>query len=411
VQTYLSLLQRRSQFRYVWLAEVISLFGDWFNTIATVMIVNRYAPSGLAVSGLFLARSLPPFFAGPIAGVVADRFNRKTVLIASDLLRALIVLGFLLVNSAERLWLVYVLSMAQFVVSAFFEPARSAIVPDLVEKDELIAANTLSSVTWSAMLALGAAVGGLVAAGFGVQIALSIDALSFLASAALIGRSVVRPRAALSAPTSGWRDFVDGLAYVRARPDIGLIATIKGFGQIGSMDVIAAVLAERTFPLGQEGGGAFGLMLAAVGVGTVLGPLVGNRFHDNTAAKLQRAITGGYILIVIGWWVVGVSPSLPLVLLGFLLRGMGGSLNWTYSDILIQLKVPSHFLGRVFALNLAFFTLMLSISVWTSGYLMDHFQVDPRQLAFGLGLASVLPLAMWAWATRSATAIPVGEVH
>ena len=116
---YLSFLQLRSKFRSLWLAQVISLTGDWFNTIASVIIVNRYAPSGLALGSLFMARALPPFLLGPVAGVVADRFDRRKVLVLSDVLRAGIVLGFLLVDRPERLWLLYVLTVLQFSVSAF----------------------------------------------------------------------------------------------------------------------------------------------------------------------------------------------------------------------------------------------------------------------------------------------------
>ena len=111
MNTYLSFLQRRPKFRSLWLAQVISLSGDWFNTIASVIIINRYAPSGLAVGGLFIARALPPFLLGPLAGVVADRFDRRKILILSDVLRAGIVLGFLLVDRPERLWLLYVLTV------------------------------------------------------------------------------------------------------------------------------------------------------------------------------------------------------------------------------------------------------------------------------------------------------------
>jgi len=404
MRTYLSLLSRRPQFRMLWFAQVISLFGDWFNAIATVMIVNRFAETGVAVSWLFIARSLPPFFAGPLAGVIADRFNRKTVLIVADILRAIIVLGFLLVTSAAWLWLAYVLSALQFVVSAFFEPARSALVPEVVAEDELIVANTLSSVTWSAMLAVGGAVGGLVAAGLGAETALIIDSVTFVLSALLIARVSVGPgKAAVHTVASGWQDFIDGLAYVRQNPPVGWVATVKGLGQTGSVDVISAVLAARVFPVGAEGGGAFALMLMAFGIGTVIGPLVGNRLHDGTARKLDEAILGGFVLIVIGWLVVGLAPTLELVLVGWVLRGMGGSINWTYSDILIQMKTPSQFLGRVFALNLAIFTLLMSASTWASGELLDRFQLDPRTLSLWLSAASLLPVALWMWKLRQPT--------
>ncbi|MCP5099079.1 MAG: MFS transporter, partial [Chloroflexi bacterium] len=255
MQQYLTLLQKRPQFRYLWLAAVVSFAGDWFNTIATVILVSRYTESTVAVGALFVARSLPPFLLSPIAGVFADRFSRKKVLITTDILRFFIVLGFLFVNGAEDAWLIYALTIAQFVVSSFFEPARAAILPGLVVGgDELLAANTLSSITWSAMLTLGAALGGLVAGFFGVPIAILIDAATFLLSAYFIWRVQVAPR---TEPTgeqaTGWQDMLEGFKYVRQHKRTALTATVKAFTQIGSPDIMIAVYAAQIFPMGEDG--------------------------------------------------------------------------------------------------------------------------------------------------------------
>lgn len=400
MQAYLALLQTRPQFRRLWLAELISLLGDWFNTIAAVMLVNRHSGSALAVGGLFLARSLPPFLAGPLAGVVADRFDRRQVMIVADLLRAGIVLAFLLVDRPERLWLIYALSAAQFVVSAFFEPARAAFVPALVAETELLRANTLSSVTWSAMLALGAALGGLTTAAVGASAALLIDAGTFLVSAALLGGIRTMARAGAAHPLGGWADFVAGLRYTHSQAGLRWVALVKGLGQIGSVDVMAAIFAARVFPVGQDGAAALGLLLAANGLGAVLGPVLGNRFHDHSARQLRRAIQGGFVMIVLGWLLLGLAPALPVALVAFFVRGVGGSLNWTYSDVLLQMQVADRFLGRVFSLNLAFFTLLLSVSVWLNGYVLDRWALDPRQVALGLAGLSLGPALLWLWILR-----------
>jgi len=275
MREYLSFLRLRPAFRSLWLAQVISLTGDWFNTIASVIIVSRYTASGLAVGSLFLARALPPFLLSPVAGVVADRFDRRKVLILSDVLRAGVVSCFLLINGPEDLWLLYVLTVLQFSVSAFFEPARAALVPALVESDELLTANTLSSITWSAMLTLGGAIGGLTASLFGVQVSLVVDALTFLASAAFL-LTIQRPFQANPVPSleSGWQNFVDGMNYVRKDLDVGLVTLVKALGQVGSFDIIAALYASHVFRQGQEGATTLGLMFTAFGVGAVLGPLI-----------------------------------------------------------------------------------------------------------------------------------------
>jgi len=401
VNTYLTLLKLRPKYRSLWLAQVISLTGDWFNTIASVIIINRYAASGLAVGGLFIARALPPFLLGPVAGVVADRFDRRKILIASDLLRAAIVLCFLLVDRQERLWLLYALTVLQFSVSTFFEPARAALTPALVETDELLNANTLASVTWSAMLTFGGAIGGLTASLFGVRVSLMVDSASFLASAILVLSISGQFRSqAAHALESGWKNFVDGLNYVRQNLDVGLVTLVKALGQVGSFDIIAALYAARVFREGQEGATTLGLMFTAFGVGAVIGPLIANRLSDSSATWLRRAILGGFVCMPLAWLIVGVAPSLPIALLGCVLRGMGGSINWTYSDVLLQISVPDHLLGRVFAFDFAVFTLAVSISLWLTGFITDEFHLAPRIIVLILAAGSLAPLAVWSAALR-----------
>ena len=398
---YFSFLQLRPKFRALWLAQVISLTGDWFNTIASVIIVNRYTASGLAVGGLFIARALPPFLLGPVAGVVADRFDRRKVLVLSDVLRAGIVLCFLLIDGPEDLWLLYVLTILQFSVSAFFEPARAALVPALVENDELLTANTLSSITWSAMLTLGGAIGGLTASLFGVRVSLIVDAASFLASAALVLTIPGHFQAgAAHALEGGWHNFVEGMSYVRKDLDVGLVTLVKALGQVGSFDIIAALYASHVFRQGQEGATTLGLMFTAFGVGAVLGPLISNRFGNSSTIWLRRAILGGFVCMPLAWLIVGTAPALPVALVGCVLRGVGGSINWTYSDVLLQMTVPNHLLGRVFAFDFAIFTLAVSISLWMTGFVTDAFHLNPRTIVLLLAAGSLLPLAIWGAALR-----------
>lgn len=400
--SYLALLRQRPQFRTLWLASLISMMGDWFNTIASVILVNRYTDTGVAVGALFLARALPPFLMGPFAGVVADRFNRKTILIATDILRAFIVLGFLLVDRPERAWLIYALSIAQFVVSAFFEPARAAILPTLVKGEaELLTANTLSSATWSAMLAFGAAIGGFTAALFGANTALVIDALTFLLSATLVWQITAVSLPTTDEASNGWLDFIDGLRYVRQHHDVGLFTLVKALGQIGSADILIAIYAERIFPgVGQEGAGALGLMFAAAGVGAILGPIIGNYVTDGSIKALRQAIGVGFIALVVGWVIFGWSPSLPVAMLGLMIRFMGGSLNWTYSSVLLQIKVPDRYLGRVFALDFAIFTLAMAAAVWFTGLALDQTNLTPRQISLIMAAGSLFPIMFWAITSR-----------
>jgi hypothetical protein len=169
-------------------------------------------------------------------------------------------------------------------------------VPSLVKSDELLTANTLASITWSAMLTLGGAIGGLTASLFGVHVSLIVDALTFLASAALLltVQGTFQTNAAHSLQ-SGWQNFVDGMNYVRKDLDVGLVTVVKALGQVGSFDIIAALYASHVFRQGQEGATTLGLMFTAFGVGAVIGPLISNRFGESHALWLRRAILAGFV--------------------------------------------------------------------------------------------------------------------
>src|ERR1041384_5025775 len=183
---YIDLLRRNRSFRQLWLGQVVSQMGDWFDTIALYTIILKLTGSGRDIGLLLVARFVPSFFFGPISGVIADRFSRRTIMIVSDILRAVVVLGFLIVRRPDQLWIIYVLTVFQLGLSTFFEPAKTAAIPSIVEDRVLVAANAISSVTWSAMLTLGAAMGGFITSWFGTNAAFILDAASYVLSAVLI---------------------------------------------------------------------------------------------------------------------------------------------------------------------------------------------------------------------------------
>jgi predicted MFS family arabinose efflux permease len=199
---------------------------------------------------------------------------------------------------------------------------------------------------------------------------------------------------------SGWQNFIDGLNYVKKNLDVGLVTLVKAMGQVGSFDIISALYAARVFREGQEGATTLGLMFTAFGVGSVIGPIISNWLGDSTTVWLRRAILGGFVCMPLAWLIVGTAPALPVVLAGCVLRGAGGSINWTYSDVLLQMTVPNHLLGRVFAFDIALFTLAVSISLWLTGFITDAFHLGPRTIVLLLALGSLGPLFVWGAALR-----------
>ncbi len=184
--------QRNPQFRKLWLSQLISQAGDWLSRIAVLTLIGQLAGAeeALAVGVLFSVelaiRLLPTAAFGPLAGPVADRLPRRLVMVSSDVLRAVVVLGLLAVEQKEDLWLLYALLLAQMSLAIFFNSARSGAVPSTVPPDELHEANTLSAATWSVMLALGTSLGALLLKVFDVSDIFVIDAATYLVSAALL---------------------------------------------------------------------------------------------------------------------------------------------------------------------------------------------------------------------------------
>lgn len=405
---YIRLLRSNPDFTKLWAAQVVSLLGDWFNTIVISALIVVYTDGtnyqGIAISGYLITRLIPPLLMRPYAGVLADRFDRKRLLIISDTLRALAVLGLLFTTQGrEYLPLIYVFTTLQFLLSSIFEPARNAIMPSVLYRDQLVIGNTLSSVTWSAMLAIGAIIGGIVAELFGIQTALIIDAGTFLLSALIVMTLTVpdTPRSEIGQEQrvvidKAKRTFMDGIRYIRKNPATAAAIFVKAGQSFTSVDTILIIYGTSVFVLGEQGTTSMAILWSAFGVGAIIGPLITNRFSDESVRMLRRLIVVGYAMIVIGWVLWGLSPSLELLALAVVIRAMGSSINWTYSSIIIQKIVPDEYLGRMFSLDFAGFEMIMAVSVTVTGILIDTIKIDNIQtIVFGFAVVAIIPLIIW----------------
>ena len=411
---YVSLLSQNRNYRLLWLGYVVSQLGDWLNLIASAALVANLTGAGVAISYLFLARFLPLFLFSPLAGVLADRYDRRQVLIASDVLRAVTVLGFLLVREADDLWLIYVLTTLQFALSAIFTPARTAMLANIVQPRQLVPANALDSLTWSTMLAFGALLGGVVAAVLGIAEAFILDALTFLVSAILISRisaPVVRqvaPSTPEVATGAGWFNFLDGLRYLRTQPFLLGVSLVKAGGALawGAVNVIEVTFAEEIFPLSVPGlatiipemdGGtaALGLFYFISGLGTGLGPLLLRRWLGDAPQRLRWAIAAGFGFIALGIFSLSMAPTVGWFSLGTLTRTVGSGTVWVFSAALLQMMVPDRFRGRVFAFEFALLTLTQSLSIFWAGYGQDILGLTVRQVGLTVGWTAVLMGLLW----------------
>lgn len=391
----LRLLVENRAYGRLWAAQAVSLVGDWFTLIALGVLISRETKgSGLAVSALLLAQLLPAVAVGPLAGVLADRFDRRRLLIATDLVRAVLVLLFIPAAGAGSLPCLYVLAGLHFGVSTVFEPARSALMPHLVRPQELVAASTLSSVTWSMMAAVGGIVGGSILSMIGIRAAFLVDALTFLASGLLIAAVPSPPRAdPRPVGLTARPRFVDGLRYAAAHPVTGATLLVKAINGVAVVDTFMVLYATRFFMVGENGAGSLGLLYGSFGVGAILGPLLLNVVNDGTASRMRRLIVVGSALISSGLFLLGAAPALWVASLAIVLRGMGGSANWTYSTIILQKTVPDHVRGRLFAIDLGNAQLAAAVASVLGGFGIDR--VGVRPIVWLAAAVSLGPLALW----------------
>ena len=399
---YIDLLRRNRSFRQLWLGQVVSQMGDWFNTIALYTIILQLTGSGRDVGLLLVARFVPSFFFGPIAGVVADRFSRQKIMIVSDLLRALVVLGFLFVRSADQLWIIYVLTVFQLGLSTFFEPAKTAAIPSIVEDRELVPANAISSVTWSAMLTIGAAIGGIITDGFGTDVAFILDAGTYLLSAALIASIRVpkrkkRERQKISlSRLLGIGETIEGIKYVMERPRVLAMLLVKpAWGIGGGILTLLAVFGERIFPVGKGAAGGIGVLFAARGIGTAVGPIVARRLAGEGVKRMQASIGIAFLIGGVFYIAFGSTTSFVFALIVLGIAHCGGSILWVFSTVMLQRSVVDNFRGRVFAAELALLTLTMAASNYATGELLDRFGIHPRLVTIGIGVFFMMPGFAW----------------
>ncbi len=421
---YILLLRSNPGFALLWSAQIISLTGDWFNTIVLSTLVARFTDgSGLAVSLYLMARFLPPLIVGPFAGVLVDRFDRQRILVFSNIARTGVVLFFLFAMTPDHLWLIYFLTILQFILSALFEPGQSAITPSLVPREDLVLANTLSSITWSAMLALGAIIGGIVAAIFGAELALVFDALTFALAAGLIAMIKFPEKAQQEQDEQSEEtgSLIEGLRHVIKNPATSTILMIKGGGSIGNIDTLITIYATQVFIHQVDSQLSLGIMFSAFGLGAVIGPLILNHFHNGLVGQMSRLIIVGFACNVLGWLLMGTAQSLVPIITALIIRGIGSSSNWTYSSVIIQKTVPDRYLGRIFSLDMAVFQLITVISIIVHGAIIDLLTNNARldlflrvpevifhaDIPLRWGAITTSELSPVAWYTAAASFVPL----
>jgi predicted MFS family arabinose efflux permease len=399
-----SLLRRNRDFRKLYVASIISFGGDWFLFVALGGLILQVTGTATSVAFLIVSQELPIFLVTPWAGWVVDRFNRKRVMIVCDVARVAICVTFLLVGP-ENLWLAYLLIASLSIFTAVFDPASSAATPNLVDASDLGVANAMNGSVWGTMLAVGAALGGVIATIFGRDTAFLVDAASFAASALLL--SGIRRR------FSEDREHEEHVGVVSAtvetaryaREDHRVLALLSvkfGFGLAAGVLALIAVFAREVFHGGDIG---FGLLMASRGVGALVGPFLGHRIAGKDRERLLPAIALALGVFGLGYLALGLMPTLGLAAVAILVAHLGGGAQWMLSTYGLQRLVPDRIRGRIFAFDYAFITLSLAISSLVAGSLSDA--LGPREAVMIVGGIALAWAAVWWLLTKNVRRTPI----
>lgn len=387
----ISVLVRNRDFRRLFAADLIGLGADWFVQIPLLSLLLELTGSG-AWGALILAADVGVIaLLQPYAGVIADRFDRRRILLTADVAMAVATLALLLVRTSAAAWLAVGAIAVIAVAKAFFVPAASAALPNVVDADDLPAANALSGSAWGTMLVVGASLGGIASALVGPYWCFGISSALCILAAAQIAR-VRRPLQAARPATKP--EIGEAVRYIRKHPRVASLVTVKaavglGNGVLTAFPLLAAV--HGAGPLG------VGLLFAARGLGALIGPFVLRRVLSHRSWLLPGLAVSMSVYGLM-YLAVGAAPWFPLTVGFVVCAHVASGGNWMMSNFALQAEVPDALRGRVFATDVMLALLSVAVSQLIVGAFIDS--VDPRVLVAICGAVTLVYAAGWAAVTR-----------
>jgi len=399
IRPYIDLVSQNRDYRRLWLSQIISNFGDWFGILAVYALITRYSDSEFLLGLIIVVKMMSLASFSPFAGYLTDRFNRRRIMIMCDLLRGVIVTGLLLVVSYDTLWLAYVLTALQMMLSAVFEPAKTSSIPNVTTKEELVDANVLSAASWSIIFTLGMGFGGLATAWLGTDLVFILDAGTYVLSAWFIFRAVIPQEEMSEAELKRTRNpltgIKEGFQYLFENHQVLRPTLAKACYTmfLGALTYMLILVSEDVLMMGSVG---IGLLYASRGVGTGIGPVIGRRIFDQEEDWVRAMglcmIFGGLM-----YSVVGLTTSFAIMMIFVFIAHAASGANWVMSTVLLQRRTTDTFRGRIFSTEWLLFTLAQSASVMMASWILENnwLTIQQTMVVFALGLAIVG--MVWHW--------------
>lgn len=399
MSAFADLLRTNRNYRFTWSGQVVSEVGDHFNNIAVLSLAMEHGHPGLVVTGVFLSRALANLTAGPIAGVLLDRMNRKRIMIASDLARAVIALGFIICLTYKADWLIFLLSAMLMFASPFFTSGRASILPSIATPEELHVANTMTQTTSWASLTIGAFLGA-IGAHSGYEIAFSFNALSFIVSAACISQlkraQGFKPAGLEKKQKTGVLQYREGLRYMKSTPLVAGIALISvGWASGGgAAQILFSLFGEKVFHAGPMG---IGVIWGCAGIGLLIGGAIGYYLGKRlTFVQYKRTIALVYLLHGGAYVLFSQMPTLAwaCVFIALSRGAVAVSSVMNFSQLLRH--VEDRYRGRVFATMESITWSVMMLSMMAAG--AASISYSPRVIGMWSGIISSTTAFFWTWA-------------
>lgn len=381
---YVQILKNNHSFRRLFIAQELSYIGDWFTVIALFILAGEASDnSPLAIAGVLATRSFSLAAMTPFTGMLADRYSRKGLMICSDLAACLVLLIVLQFDLLNNLSSVYFLAVTMVAAKSIFDPAQYAYLPNICNDEELLTANALGSGGWSLALGIGASIGGLTIAEYGITTALWIDALTFLASAICImtlpfGGPDTTERESMSVKIVT-KEITDGWKYILTTPDVRRLVIAKAlWSSGGGAQIFLLILIGMEAGFGDIAAG-IGILFMARGFGSGFGPMAGRPLMRNNFLRpyligLAVGISGIFYAII------SLMEWNNLLLIMIFISHASSGFNWVQSTTLTQERAGDEWRGRVAGADFLALTLMMGLSAITAGYILENELLQLREV-------------------------------
>jgi len=399
---YVELLRSNRTFGRLWGSNMILYMGDWFTVLAMFILAGEASDnSPLAIAGVLAVRSFTFAPLEPITGMLADRFQRKTLMVLANIFSFLMLTSFILLGLLDSLFSVYVLAMLLVLGRATYDPAQTAYLPRVCDDDELLTANALISGGWSASMGIGAGIAGFVISQYGVETGLMIDSVTFLVAAVVIstlpqgGPDPDEQRR--GGAVEMFKDIFAGWGFILRRPEISRIVLAKGMWATGGgaqIFLLIIIGMEADFGDISTGAAGIGVLYMARGFGSGFGPIVTRPLM--TVTRYMPYIIG-LSLGGAGLLYVGVSQAewgIWTLVLVFFSHGCSG-ISWVFSTTLLQRRTDNDWMGRVAGTDNLIIVLTMGVSTIAAGYILEEELVTLREILLVTGLVQLAVGTLW----------------